>query len=73
MRVKDHIDEEVGAVTAWRRDQLIAAGFPRNLAAAVARDREFDVHRLIELSELGCPPRVAVRILAPVDFAVEAA
>jgi hypothetical protein len=73
MQVTDHITREIGEVTAWRRDQLITAGFSRDLASAVAGDREFDVHRLIELAERGCPPRLAVRILAPLDFAVEAA
>ena len=52
-------------VLRWRRDQLAAAGFELPLAQAVAQDREFDLHALIELVERGCPPRLAVRILAP--------
>ena len=51
----------------WRREQLLDAGFPRELAARLARDAHYDLHRLIELVELGCPPPVAVRILAPLD------
>ena len=52
---------------AWRRDQLAGAGFPLPLAAALARDRRYDLHGLIELVERGCPPMLAVRILAPLD------
>lgn len=54
-------------MTAWRRARLLAAGFPRSLAAAVAGDGRYDLHALIELVERGCPPRLAVRILAPID------
>ena len=49
----------------WRRDQLVAAGFRLSLAASVAADGRFDLHALIELVERGCPPPLAVRILAP--------
>ena len=52
-------------VVSWRRDQLAASGFPLPLAAGVAADSGFDVHALIELVERGCPPDLAVRILAP--------
>jgi hypothetical protein len=52
-------------VFRWRRDQLVAAGFHRSLAAPVAANRRYDLHALIELVERGCPPRLAVRILAP--------
>jgi hypothetical protein len=54
-------------VAAWRRAQLVAAGFPLPLAVDVAGDRRFDLHALIDLVERGCPPELAVRILAPVD------
>jgi hypothetical protein len=54
-------------VVAWRRDQLVHSGFPPPVASRVARDPGFDVHALIELAERGCPPCLAVRILAPLD------
>ena len=54
-------------VVAWRRRQLIEAGFQPGLAARVAGDPHFDVHALIELAERGCPPALAARILAPLD------
>jgi hypothetical protein len=49
----------------WRRDQLVAAGLRPSLAASVAADGHYDLHALIELVERGCPPHLAVRILAP--------
>ena len=59
--------QAVGEVIAWRREQLAASGFPLPLAVDVARDTRYDLHTLIELVESGCPPVLAVRILAPVD------
>jgi len=59
--------EQDPAAVAWRRACLLHAGFDVPLAAAVAADREVDVHGLIGLVERGCPPRLAVRILAPLD------
>ena len=47
-----------------------AAGGVRLPAAARGRDRRdtrYDLHALIELVERGCPPELAVRILAPLD------
>jgi hypothetical protein len=56
-----------GEVVAWRRDRLAAAGFAAALARTLARDRRIDLHALIELTERGCPPETAARILAPLD------
>jgi hypothetical protein len=55
-----------GAIV-WRRDRLLESGFPPALARGLARDSGFDLHALIELTERGCPPDLAVRILAPLD------
>jgi hypothetical protein len=52
-------------VVRWRREQLVRSGFPRRLAAQLATDARYDLHALIELAERGCPPVLAVRILAP--------
>lgn len=52
-------------VQAWRRCQLLEAGFPAAVAAAVAADPAFDLHALLQLVDRGCPPELAVRILAP--------
>jgi hypothetical protein len=55
---------------SWRRDQLVRSGFPHDLATSVARDARFDLHALIELVERGCPPDLAVRILAPIGVRI---
>jgi hypothetical protein len=60
-------------VVAWRRDQLVRGGFPLPVASRVAGDRSFDLHALIELVERGCPPELAVRILAPLEDRNDAA
>jgi hypothetical protein len=60
--------EPAGAeVNLWRREQLVLSGFSLPLAARVARDSRYDLHRLIELVEQGCPPKLAVRILGPLE------
>jgi len=54
-------------VTSWRRDRLVDAGFVLPLASRLARDARYDLHALIELVEHGCPPELALRILAPLE------
>jgi hypothetical protein len=60
-------EREAREVASWRRDQLLDAGFPLPLAERLAREHRYDLHALIELVERGCPPELAVRILAPLD------
>jgi hypothetical protein len=55
------------AVADWRCRQLRISGFPPRLATEVANDPCYDLHALIELVEGGCPPELALRILAPLD------
>ena len=59
--------EDVEAVVNWRQAELVQCGFPRQLAARVARDERYDLHQLIELVHEGCSPDLAVRILSPVE------
>ena len=54
-------------VVSWRLAQLTEAGFDPRAAARLAEDQRYDLHALIELVEHGCPPPLAVRILAPLD------
>ena len=61
------------SAVAWRWSRLVDTGFPRGLAARLARDTRYDLHVLIELVERGCAPELAARILAPLDDEVEAA
>jgi hypothetical protein len=60
-------NREDAEVIAWRRDQLAHSGFPKALAVLLASDGRYDLHALIELVERGCPPTLAVRILAPLE------
>ena len=67
MKVGTTGERETQSVVAWRREQLIASGFPSLLATRVAKDARYDLHALIELVEGGCRAELAVRILAPLD------
>jgi hypothetical protein len=71
MRVEQRDGRAEPEVYAWRRRQLCSAGFGPALAGRVARDAAYDLHALIELVERGCPPPLAVRILAPLDEKAE--
>jgi hypothetical protein len=55
------------AVVNWRQLELEQCGFPRPLAARVARDERYVLHDLIELVRQGCEPELAVRILSPLE------
>ena len=63
---------EQASVTSWRRDRLVEAGFALPVASRLARDRRYDLHALIELVERGCPPELALRILAPLGHVTAA-
>lgn len=52
-------------VMHWRRCRLLEAGFPVALAESLAADPQFDLHALLGLVDRGCPPELAVRIVAP--------
>lgn len=60
-------EAERNEVLAWRRSQLLRSGFSQRLAARVAHDGRYDLHSLVELVESGCPPELALRILAPLE------
>jgi hypothetical protein len=55
-------------VAGWRERRLEAAGFDERTAVMLASDCGFDLHGLINLVEAGCPPELAVRIMAPIDL-----
>ena len=60
-------DQERNGVVAWRRTQLIRSGFSPETAARVAENDFYDLHSLTGLVERGCPPELALRILAPLE------
>jgi hypothetical protein len=72
MQTKTTRDATRLGLVRWRRERLVASGFPSPLAARLARDSRYDLHALTELAERGCPPELAVRILAPLDDEVAA-
>jgi hypothetical protein len=67
MQTKTTADAALDDVARWRREQLTACGFALPLAAEIAHDPRYDLHALIELVERGCPPELAIRILAPLE------
>jgi hypothetical protein len=54
-------------IAAWRAERLRAARFPAPLAEQVARNASYELPALLELIDRGCPPELAVRILAPLS------
>ena len=56
-----------GGVVDWRTRRLELAGVPTPLAQYLARTEEIDLHEMLDLLDRGCPPHLAVRILAPID------
>ena len=50
------------AVHRWRVSQLARLGIPRPLAEAYAE--RVDWHQIARLVQRGCPPRLALRIVA---------
>jgi len=67
MRVEQRDQPDAPEIVSWRRAQLVDAGFPAVLARRLAHDAAYDLHGLIGLAERGCPPELAVRILAPLE------
>jgi uncharacterized Fe-S cluster-containing radical SAM superfamily enzyme len=60
-------------VIEWRLRRLEAAGFDPFQARRLAGDFAYDLHAVIELVEQGCPPGLAVRIVAPLEGGDQAA
>ena len=69
MATPTRYEQGAETVTTWRRNQLVGAGFTLPDARRLARDPRYDLHALLELVDRGCPPQLAVRILAPLDEA----
>ena len=67
MKTKTRSEQAEKEVVRWRREQLVASGFVPALASRLAEDERYDLHALIELTEQGCSPELAVRILAALE------
>jgi len=50
-------------VERWRAQELERAGYDPEAVAQLAERNDVDLHRAIELVELGCPADLALRIL----------
>lgn len=55
--------DELAKVQGWRLHVLVEAGYPIELAEAMAADGEVDLHDAVELLGSGCSPDIAARIL----------
>ena len=67
MQTRAPVSREAHEVVSWRRGELANAGFPLPLATRLARDPRYDLHALLDLAGRGCEPKLAARILAPLE------
>ena len=56
-------ETEAGRVVRWRAQELERAGYDPSSAAELAERTDVDLHRAVELLELGCPVELALQIL----------
>ena len=63
----DHTHGEDDGAFAWRNQLLREAGLAPQVARAVAHDGRYDLHEILRLLELGCPPSLALDITAPLE------
>jgi len=54
-------------LNTWRVQLLTRAGFGEAQARELADTGGIDLHALLDLVDRGCPPHLAVRILAPLE------
>jgi len=67
MSIHDGTPGSSTALVEWRRERLLEAGVAPEVAANLAWDCGVDLHALLDLIDRGCPPHLAVRILAPLE------
>jgi hypothetical protein len=60
-------DPSLDRVVVWRARRLREAGLAPPMAERIALDGAYDIHALLELVDRGCPPQLAVRIVAPLE------
>lgn len=54
---------EEARVIEWRATELVRAGYSTFDADVISIHTEIDLHRAVELPQLGCPHDLALRIL----------
>ncbi len=57
-------ETEAERVTAWRREQLLQAGYDETTALYLAERVDVDLHVAEQLLRQGCTPNLAVQILS---------
>jgi hypothetical protein len=56
-------ETEQERVESWRAEELVRAGYTPTDAVALAGRHDIDLHRAVELIQLGCPYELAIDIL----------
>ena len=56
-------DTELEKIERWRAEELMRAGYGTRSAGRLATRHDIDLHRAVELLDMGCPPELAVKIL----------
>ncbi len=56
-------DTELSRIEDWRTEELQRAGYSRRAAGRLAARHDVDLHRAVELIQLGCSPELAMKIL----------
>ena len=59
---------DLESYTEWRERCLQENGFEAETAKWLASAKAFDLHALLELIHHDCPPDLAVRIVAPLEW-----
>jgi hypothetical protein len=59
---------ELESYTEWRERCLRDHGFEDETASWLASAKAFDLYALLELVQHDCPPELAVRIVAPLEW-----
>jgi hypothetical protein len=56
-------DSEAEAILRWRFEELVRGGYDVGSALVLASHVEVDLHHAVDLTQRGCPPGTALRIL----------
>ena len=56
-------ETEAERVERWRAEELERAGYDPRISLELAARSDVDLHRAVDLLDLGCPPELAAEIL----------
>ena len=63
LRMTERVEASTRAVVEWRRSELVRAGYPCEVADAIARRGAIDLHNALALTARGCPSALAWEIV----------